>query len=920
MTFSITPVSTSTTEGGSITFTVTRSSGTGSQTVYVSTTQTEGYSNSSDYTSILNQALTFNSGETSKTVTVFTTNDSTVESSESFGFIVQQNSTDPVGTYLDKSTFTITDNDASTTTYAVTANPNPVTENNGVVNFTIARSGSLPSETVYVSTVNGSINGYATNSGDYAGVVSQGFSFASGETSKTFTVSLVNDGIAEAAETFGFIVQQNASDPVSTFLAKTNWTIQDDDNASTGYTVSANPNPVSENAGAVTFTITRSAGMPAETVYVSTVHGGANGYATNNTDYAGIANQPVSFATNELSKTVTVSVIDGADVESDETFGFIVQQNASDPIGAYLAKTNWTIQDDDFSASSLIVSLGPDITVNENDGYAVLTVSLDQPATQTTSVFYSTFYGTARAADADYDGVVDQKITFQPGEQQKQIKVFIHDDVANEAAEYFDVKLDNPQGLILGNASARVSILDNDAGSSFVVAQNSLAFIAHLSQAAYHIPQPALTNPNGVDSAEDASTLAQYNALSLISGFQFLTATDLPTLAPRSVSNPDFPVTGIVDGIFLNDNAAVLVGTIGDTLYIAFRGTNDPALTDPDHLHWLDKQSHYDLFSDDTANANFEDAINSYVSNHPTIKNVLVTGHSLGAAMAQEFYLRNASLPNIKVVTFASPGFEIIGQDVFDPKITNILVAGDIIRSAEYLGVTHGLKFIVDDATALPPINGVDLHDVNLYVAIAEYLTDRNIDPRSDAILDFQNGTDPHINLDINNLNNVWSVDAPNLVDEAIIESWNLFLTTAADETFAGGVYIASHLIAPVTIDLSLGIARGIGVGVDRLIDVVSAIAGAGDDLLRGNSFDNVLKGGAGSDRVYGGGGFDWLVGGSGEGDDYYDGGPDIDTVDFSSTSLGILVDLSELGDQASGPEIGVDQLVSIENVVGGTG
>ena len=36
------------------------------------------------------------------------------------------------------------------------------------------------------------------------------------------------------------------------------------------YSVSASPNPVSEGAGSVTFTVTRSGSFPAETIYVST--------------------------------------------------------------------------------------------------------------------------------------------------------------------------------------------------------------------------------------------------------------------------------------------------------------------------------------------------------------------------------------------------------------------------------------------------------------------------------------------------------------------------------------------------------------------------------------------------------------------------------------------------------------------------
>ena len=51
-------------------------------------------------------------------------------------------------------------------------------------------------------------------------------------------------------------MQRNSTDPLTTFLAKTDWTIHDDDTIATGYGVSASPNPVNENAGTITFTVT----------------------------------------------------------------------------------------------------------------------------------------------------------------------------------------------------------------------------------------------------------------------------------------------------------------------------------------------------------------------------------------------------------------------------------------------------------------------------------------------------------------------------------------------------------------------------------------------------------------------------------------------------------------------------------------
>ena len=102
------------------------------------------------------------------------------------------------------------------------------------------------------------------------------------------------------------------------------------------------------------------------------------------------------------------------------------------------------------------------------------------------------------------------------------------------------------------------------------------------------------------------------------------------------------------------------------------------------------------------------------------------------------------------------------------------------------------------------------------------------------------------------------------------------------------------------------------GLGGDVLV------GGEGNDTLSGGDGDDVLQGGDGDDVVFGGEGNDLIVGGSGHGDDVYHGGVGIDTVKYTSATQPIEVDL-EAG-TASGPEIGNDTLIDIENVIGGQG
>ncbi|MBM3516046.1 MAG: calcium-binding protein, partial [Alphaproteobacteria bacterium] len=96
----------------------------------------------------------------------------------------------------------------------------------------------------------------------------------------------------------------------------------------------------------------------------------------------------------------------------------------------------------------------------------------------------------------------------------------------------------------------------------------------------------------------------------------------------------------------------------------------------------------------------------------------------------------------------------------------------------------------------------------------------------------------------------------------------------------------------------------------------------AGDDMLNGTDDDDalvgrdgndVLSGGLGSDLLLGGAGNDILKGGAG--DDRLIGGEGRDTADYRDATSSVSVDLSQ--GSATGAGIGVDTLVSIEDLIG---
>jgi Ca2+-binding RTX toxin-like protein len=107
---------------------------------------------------------------------------------------------------------------------------------------------------------------------------------------------------------------------------------------------------------------------------------------------------------------------------------------------------------------------------------------------------------------------------------------------------------------------------------------------------------------------------------------------------------------------------------------------------------------------------------------------------------------------------------------------------------------------------------------------------------------------------------------------------------------------------------------------------------GAGADTINGGIGDDRLNGHGGDDDILGGKGNDWITGGLGndtlwgnDGDDVLTGGDGADTVNYSNAQqAGVTVELDDpstpqdtADGSASGGDQGIDQLSSIENVIG---
>ncbi|MBO9127190.1 MULTISPECIES: calcium-binding protein [unclassified Rhizobium] len=150
----------------------------------------------------------------------------------------------------------------------------------------------------------------------------------------------------------------------------------------------------------------------------------------------------------------------------------------------------------------------------------------------------------------------------------------------------------------------------------------------------------------------------------------------------------------------------------------------------------------------------------------------------------------------------------------------------------------------------------------------------------------------------------------------------------AADDYYDGGDGLDtldySAAAMSIVVDLLESVATGEEIGSDNVASFEVIRLGSGSDTVTGSAGDETVIAGAGEDRILDGGGADLVYCGDGDdiiiaasdgADDRYDGEAGSDTVDYSQSAHGVLVDLST--GVATGLDIGSDILENIEQVIG---
>ena len=255
-----------------------------------------------DYT-LASGTVSFAAGETIKAIPLILNDDADLEAGETFTLTL----TNPVACQLGSvnvHTFTITDDDKPVVSIAAT--DAAAVESGDTGTYTVTRTGPTTSEL----TVSYTASGTAGAGTDYTSLGTSVI-IPIGAASALLTVSPIQDTANEGPETVIVTIGANSSYTIGTPNAAT-VNLADDDRSTV--TIAANDPSSSETPGnSGQFTVTRTA----PTTGTLTVNITRTGTATNTTDYATIASS-VSFAANEVSKTINVTPVDDAITEGPE--------------------------------------------------------------------------------------------------------------------------------------------------------------------------------------------------------------------------------------------------------------------------------------------------------------------------------------------------------------------------------------------------------------------------------------------------------------------------------------------------------------------------------------------------------------------------------------------------------------------------
>ena len=236
--------------------------------------------------------------------------------------------------------------------------------------------------------------------------------------------------------------------------------LNDENNVETTVSFANASVSVGEDTVSTEIILNRSDDLTQEAVVTVSVSGGS---ATAGADYGDDFPVAVTFAPNQISQTVNLTVIDDEEIEVAEDITLELGGDGDVLIGNQ-STTTVVINDndEDNDAEAIIAFANSDLSVLEDVGSAEIILDRTNDLTQEAVVTVSVSGGSA-VAGADYGDDFPVAVTFAPNQTSQTVNLTVIDDEEIEVAEDITLELGGDGDVLIGNQSTTTVVInDND--------------------------------------------------------------------------------------------------------------------------------------------------------------------------------------------------------------------------------------------------------------------------------------------------------------------------------------------------------------------------------------------------------------------------------------------------------------------------
>ena len=537
-----------------------------SQDVVVTLTESGDGNNDLEFTPT---SLTFAPGDTSHdvTLTVSSVNDNRVEEDVEITYTLTGTLPDDVGFGTNSHVVTFTDDDSATVGFA--SGSSTLREGDGTETLRVVLSNPVSEDVVLALSESGDTNNQVAFS-------LGSLTFASGETSKEITLTVVDDNTVEPGATITYTLAGTLPGNLDVSFGTQEHvvTFTDDDTSTIRFASGSSTLREDDSRGTLSVVLTNPV---SEDVMVTLTESGD----TNNE--VAFSPSSLTFAPGDTSKDVTLTVVDDSTVEPGATITYTLTGTFPDDVTLGTREHVVTLTDDDSSTIGFTMTSS---TLSEGDSTANLTVELSAPVSQSVEVVL-TESGDGKD-DLDFS---PNSLTFAPGERNKQVTLTVNasnndnkvegdvqitytltgsfpDDVTLDTDKHVVTFMDDDISIV-GFASGSSTLREGDGTETLrVVLSNPVSedVVLALSESGDTNNQVAfspgsLTFASGQTSKEITLTVVDDNTVEPGATITYTLAGTLPGNLDVSFGTRDHVVTFIDD-----DSATVGFATASSTL------------------------------------------------------------------------------------------------------------------------------------------------------------------------------------------------------------------------------------------------------------------------------------------------------------------------------------------------------------------